>query len=93
VKICVYTSLLFEVAAFPCDIGPSIFDGIGRGISHIPSTPEDEGLEYSSIILNTGRWKRESASVPVPTVQDVEWAPEPVWTLRLKIKSSLRLTN
>jgi hypothetical protein len=32
VKICVYTFLLFEVAAFVCDIGPSVFDGLGRQI-------------------------------------------------------------
>jgi hypothetical protein len=64
------------------------------------------GESYSSYSFTTsavdgGEWSASSPGLalppvkglPVPTVQEAGWAPEPVWTQRVKEKSLASLTK
>jgi hypothetical protein len=64
----------------------------------VSDTSKSEVMRYSSYssasALNGGEWSASRPSralaqekgPPVPTVQEAGWAPEPVWTQRLKEK-------
>jgi hypothetical protein len=56
-----------------------------RYSSYSFSTSALDGGEWSA--SRPGRALAPEKELPVPTVQEAGWAPEPVWTLRLQGKS------
>jgi hypothetical protein len=60
--------------------------GERRNSSHSFTTSALDGGEWSA--SRPGHALRPGKGPPVPIVQEARWAPEPVWTQRLEVKSA-----